>query len=284
MFRIPLNSLSVSPPQAPQTSPNERVNIYLGDGGTPQKNDFMSLLGSYVHRVSNSTKDLQKYPIVFASEAAYNKFQTYREKTIQEYGIIRPQKTGLSDDDVGSHFIYALQNVSAYHASNFQFKDNQKIYVHGHGGAGKNSLQVDNLKLNMSEVVKALSDMGVPKTVKDIRLTSCYSADTKPINNIKAPDLGTYSKSFIKKSTFLGIPINEETVKAPAAHLLEALNDAGYNNVTVTGYHGAGMYYNGSNFPEHSLRSTVTPSALTYKPEDTVKRSTVSEKFISEID
>ncbi|ETT01149.1 hypothetical protein M5X66_17940 (plasmid) [Providencia sp. PROV188] len=282
MFRIPLNSPSVIPSQTSQA--NERVNIYLGDGGTPQKNDFMSLLGSYVHRVSNSTKDLKKYPIVFASEAAHSKFQLYKEKTIQEYGIIRPHKTGRSDDDVGSHFIYALQNVSTYHASNFQFNDNQKIYVHGHGGAGKNSLQVDHLKLTMNEVVKTLSDMGVPKTVKDIRLTSCYSADTKPINNIKDPDLKTYSESFIKKSTFLGIAINEETVKAPAAHLLDALNDAGYNNVTVTGYHGAGMYYNGNNFPEHSLRSTVTPSAPTYKPEDTVKRSTVSEKFISEID
>lgn len=245
----------------------------------------MYLLGSYVHRVSNSTKDLKKYPIVFASEAAHNKFQAYREKTIQEYGIIRPQKTEWSDDDVSSHFIYALQNVSTYHASNFQFNDNQKIYVHSHGGAGKNSLQVDHLKLTMSEVVKTLSDMGVPKTVKDIRLTSCYSADTKPINNIKDPDLKTYSESFIKKSTCLGIAINEATVKAPAAHLLDALNDAGYNNVTVTGYHGAGMYYNGNNVPEHSLRSTVTPSAPTYnKPEDTVKRSTVSEKFISEID
>ncbi|CAG9435233.1 TPA: hypothetical protein ACS727_003493 [Providencia alcalifaciens] len=126
--------------------------------------------------------------------------------------------------------------------------------------------------------------MDVPKTTTDIRLTSCYSADTKPIIDIKASDLSQYSEKLIKTSTLLGIQINKETVKAPAEHLLDALNDLGYTNVTVTGYHGTEMYFDGKRFPENSLRSTVTPSDPNYNPEDTVRRRDVSEKFISEID
>ena len=244
----------------------------------------MSLLGSYVKRVSNSSKDLQRYPIVFASETAHQKFQAYKAQMTQEFVIVRPQKTGPLDENVGSHVIYALQNVSTYYARDFEFNDKQKIYITGHGGAGKNALQVDNQKFNMQDVAKALVDMGVPKTTTDIRLTSCYSADTKPITDIKASDLSQYSEKFITTTTLLGIQINKETVKAPAEHLLDALNDVGYNNVTVTGYHGAGIYFDGKRFPENSLRSTVTPSTPNYNPEDTVRRREVSEKFISEID
>lgn len=239
MFRIPTNTTSVtSLLQAPQQ--NERVNIYLGDGGTPEKNDFMSLLGSYVHRVANTSKDLQKYPIVFASETALTKFQQYKAQMTQQFGTVQRQKTGISDDNVGCHLIYALQNVTTFHASDFTFNDKQKIYIHGHGGAGINSLHIDTQKLSMPEVAKAISDMGVPKTTKDIRLTSCYSADTKPITNIKADDLSTYSESHTQTSSFFGITVSQKTIQAPAKYLLDALNDEGYKDVTVTGYHGAG--------------------------------------------
>lgn len=64
----------------------------------------MSLLGNYVKRVSNASKDLQKYPIVFACDTVHQKFQAYKTKMTQEFGIVSPQKTGPLDENVGSPY------------------------------------------------------------------------------------------------------------------------------------------------------------------------------------
>ncbi|WP_232487772.1 hypothetical protein, partial [Burkholderia ubonensis] len=48
---------------------------------------------------------------------------------------------------------------------------------------------------------------------------------------------------------------------------------------TITGYHGAGVYWNGKEFPKSALRNANSPSSVNYNPEDMVRRSTVSAKF-----
>ncbi|MGC3030560.1 hypothetical protein ACPUER_36605 [Burkholderia sp. DN3021] len=264
----------------------QKVTIYFGNGGSaPIKTDLMSAIGSYVHRVVNPNKSIDDYPLVFSDKSGLETFNRFREKFPIASSSERPKLTGRLSDDLGAHFGYAIRNVRAVMAEDFEFSPDQKIYVTGHGTAGTDVMQVDDKFFTMKDVSRELASIGVPKNIRDVRLTSCNSADSRKMPAVKDENLSDYSKQFLEKSTLFGLFGSERVRKAPAEYLLDEMSKAGFDEVTVTGYHGAGIYCNGKEFPQSSLRNANAPTNIGYNPEDTVRRSTVSVKFVAnEID
>ncbi|MDE1716443.1 hypothetical protein PWG14_28650 [Chromobacterium amazonense] len=272
--------------QFANVQPRQSVMLYLGDGGEPTtgKTDLLSALGQYVHRVANTNKDLSNYPLVFTEEAGLNKFHAIRNEKKDYQHFKRGLKTGDVDVDTGMQFMLAINTVRAEKAGDFNFTSDQKIYIHAHGSAGLAKLASDGRLFTMQEVAKKLEDIGVPKDLRDIRLISCDSADARPVPDLKAENLSTYGSEFVEQSQFLGFTWNKHIYKAPAQHLAEELAELGYKQVTVTGYHGKGIVTAGDSFPETSLRNPKVPSDPDFDPKATVRRSTVSQQFRSEID
>lgn len=275
------------------TSPQPRVTLYLGDGsGLSLKNtaqpltnkerfqalastDIFNTLSTYIHRVANSNKDLASYPLVFTQRSGLDAFNTLREKCTDARHDTRPKPSGDRSQDLGQSFLHALRTVRAFHADEFAFAPGQKIYIDGHGAPGVSGIVADGKVFSMHDVATTLKTVGVPKDIRDVRLTSCHSADVIAPHGQRAPDLSVYSR-----------PIAEgDTVRqAPAEHLSDALAEAGFNRVVVTGYHGLGMPSDGERFPMHSVRNITTPKTPGHDPNATVRRSTVAQRFSSEVD
>ncbi|WP_157379841.1 hypothetical protein [Burkholderia ubonensis] len=269
--------LQVSDASAPATqrfdtgNSSQKVTLYFGNGGSsPDKTDLMSAIGSYVHRATNSTKKFVNYPLVFSDKSGMETFNKLRDEFLASSPIDRPTLTGRANHDVGIHFVYALRNVRAVMADEFEFSPSQKIYIVGHGSAGSDEIRVDDKILTMKDVSQELERIGVPKNIRDVRLTSCYSADSRKISTLKDENLSDYSEKYTEDGSVR---------KAPAEHLLDEMDEAGFDEVTITGYHGAGVYWNGKEFPKSALRNANSPSSVNYNPEDMVRRSTVSAKF-----
>ncbi|WP_143136225.1 hypothetical protein [Burkholderia ubonensis] len=269
--------LQVSDASAPATrrfdneNSAQKVTLYFGNGGqSPDKTDLMSAIGAYVHRVANSNKNLDNYPLVFSDKSGMDAFNKLRDQFLANSPVERPRLTGRANHDIGSHFAYALRNVRAVMADEFEFSPNQKIYIVGHGSAGSDEIGVDDKILTMKDVSQELERIGVPKNIRDVRLTSCSSADSRKISTLKGENLSYYSEKFSE---------NGYVRKAPAEHLLNEMSKAEFDEVTITGYHGAGVYWDGKEFPKSALRNANSPSSASYNPEDMVKRSTVSVKF-----
>lgn len=262
---------------------HHRVTLYLGNGkdAVHLKSDLMSALGGYVHRVANSAKDLDNYPLVFTDKTGLQNFLAMRNAYTSKSNDSKPVMTGNVDTDVGLHVCYTLRNVRAMGAHEFTFSPEQTIDIVGHGATGLDRIVVDNKVFTMKDIGRIFSDIGVPRDIRDVRLTCCHSADATTVPDIKEPGLTIYSRPVAEKSSFMGIPYGNIVRMAPAEHLVDALAECNFNRVTVTGYHGAGVYYNGLHFPEHNIRNTKTPSEPGYDPSATVRRSTVAERFTS---
>lgn len=268
------------------TSPQLRVTLYLGDAtkSSLQKTDLMSALGGYVRHVANASKNLEHYPLVFANKAGLENFRSMREAMTAQHHESRPLKTGNVDTDTGACFLHALRTVRAFDATQFRFSPEQRLYIVGHGGAGLDRIAVDGKVFSMRDVATTLKTVGVPKDIRDVRLTSCHSADVSVPPDLQTPDLGTYSRPIVEKTRFIGITVGETVRWAPAEHLSDALAEAGFNQAVVTGYHGAGIHFDGLRFPEHALRNPHVPTAPGYDANAAVRRSTVAQRFSSEVD
>ncbi|WP_157380736.1 hypothetical protein [Burkholderia ubonensis] len=269
--------LQVSDTSAPATrrfdngNSAHKVTLYFGNGGpSPDKTDLMSAIGAYVHRAANSNKNLDNYPLIFSDKYGMETFNKLRDQFLAYSPAERPMLTGRANHDVGIYFAYALRNVRAVMAGEFEFSPNQKIYIVGHGSASSDKIRVDDKILTMKDVSQELEKIGVPKNIRDVRLTSCYSADSRKISTLKGENLSDFCEKFEE---------NGCVRKAPAKHLLDEMGKAEFDEVTITGYHGAGVYWDGKEFPKSSLRNANSPSSASYNPEDMVKRSTVSVKF-----
>lgn len=266
----------------PTSNQHERVTLYLGIPAKDKivETDLLSAFGGYLHRIGE--KDLAQYPLVFSSREGFDQFCKIREQ-IPNISDTPPPR-GSNDESVGRAFVYALHHVPVYCADDFDFKSNQKIYITGHGTSGSGQLQIDGKMFSMNEVAQNLHKIGVSKDIRDIRLTSCDSADAKSVNNLKESDLNKYSSSYNEKVTLLGFTLSEKNTMAPAQHLAYALHENGFNHATVTGYHGKGIYTSKNNYPEHFLRNPNLPTDSEFKHDNTVRRSEVKEKFTSDID
>ncbi|WP_163835287.1 hypothetical protein [Spartinivicinus ruber] len=122
--------------------------------------------------------------------------------------------------------------------------DDTKIYVQGHGEAASDLISTKNpgSAIDTSDLASRLKNGGLPLDYKDIRITSCWSADICQLT------------SFDKAST--GMPSYAEfsdSLKPLAKSVSDAFKHKGFNQLKVTGYHGAGVV-NSYEYGRHMLR------------------------------
>ncbi|EFA4879916.1 OspB [Escherichia coli] len=233
--------------------------LFLGKEGVGE--DALNIIGQQIPRVLTSKK---MYDIVF-----YNRFSM--EDFASKLKAMLPKQTittiASNDSAVTVAAMIALQTTTLKTIEETDFSQYKKIYILGHGNAGGHSLKFGPELLSVDEVISRLVDGNVLK-VKDIRLTSCSSADKEKICSFTDDKTqegdGLLSKimSFLKgnKISFLD-------------KFIESLEDKGYDNIRVSGYHGMGAFYAGKSLPFTHLRSITLPP----DPEQTVKRSTQRE-------
>lgn len=233
--------------------------LFLGKEGVGE--DALNIIGQQIPRVLTSKK---MYDIVF-----YNRFSM--EDFASKLKAMLPKQTittiASNDSAVAVAAMIALQTTTLKTIEETDFSQYKKIYILGHGNAGVHSLKFGPELLSVDEVISRLVDGNVLK-VKDIRLTSCSSADKEKICSFTDDKTqegdGLLSKimSFLKgnKISFLD-------------KFIESLEDKGYDNIKVSGYHGMGAFYTGKSLPFTHLRSITLPP----DPEQTVKRSTQRE-------
>lgn len=140
----------------------------------------------------------------------------------------------------------------------------RKIYLLGDGTAGRPVLKCGDEFLSPTNIVNRLVEHNLHE-VEDIRLISCHSANiTKPQD---------FSPEEIEKSTKTSSGWLASALFGPkrslAEHVYAEFESRGIS-VSVSGYHGTGVFY----VPEHGkptthLRSTTVPAT----PEHTVRRS-----------
>lgn len=125
---------------------------------------------------------------------------------------------------------------------------NDKLYIIGHGGPGMNILAADQQclqgKATAADVAGQLASGGLDKAFSDIRVTACYSADTRAPSSFAPRHLAQAAKPNTERSGFLGL-FGTKTVKAEpfAQTLSNELKKAGFAQPNVAGYHGAGVTF-----------------------------------------
>lgn len=267
------------------------VAIYCGDGNTASGQvcpDMLSLINRNIHRVAK--KNLADYPTVFTEEKGLSAFLKYRTRMygrpvdITSADLLNMAKGGYIRPVREEYYIGAMLAMPVFLARDFKFSADEKLYITGHGSAGRSALVVDQAVLSMDNVVEKLIKAGVPKNTKDIRMESCHSASAKRALDLEDGCLDRYSQAFIERHNVFGFSLGSTKREAPAKYLLDALRGQGFDEVVVTGYHGAGVYDDGESFPRSALRNASTSTSPDFDKTAAVRRSTVAHRFTSEVD
>ncbi|HID7510876.1 TPA: hypothetical protein ACXHW4_004824 [Enterobacter hormaechei] len=265
-----IKSIGMSSTAILSTTSKPGLILVFGEQEINDKNTIYSLLGQQVPRIF-SNKAL--YPALFLHESAKIDF----EKSIQPISQIgKYEKLGSADADeaVGSAVGLVAKEQKNLTMIDINLNDFKKVYIHGHGAAGKDLICSGSSVLTAKELVDSLEKNGILNKIKDIRLTSCDSADKSPVESLTKEGIdkanntpGVLSRLFYgKKESFLEKVANE-------------IWGRGYHNIEVSGYHGKGVFYNGE-IPMTHLRSTTIPAV------DVVKREIVRKTLTleSEVD
>ncbi|AVG16467.1 hypothetical protein CFN79_11735 [Chromobacterium vaccinii] len=126
--------------------------------------------------------------------------------------------------------------------------NDDKLYIIGHGGPGMNILAADQQclqgKATAADVAGQLASGGLDKAFSDIRVTACYSADTRKPSSFAPQHLAQTAKPDTERNGFLGL-FGPKTVKAEpfAQTLSNEMKKAGFSQPNVAGYHGAGVTF-----------------------------------------
>jgi len=134
-----------------------------------------------------------------------------------------------------------------------------KLYVVGHGGAGRDVLaetQEGKKTITVDKLVEQFVKGGLSLDFDDVRIIGCYSADSVVINTFDEAELARAVKG------------QRGGRGAFAALVSDAFKKRNYINMVVTGYHGLGWSYPG----EHHERRVT-------KESSPVRRSTVRHRF-----
>ncbi|WP_342320669.1 hypothetical protein AAEY27_11600 [Kosakonia sp. BYX6] len=129
-----------------------------------------------------------------------------------------------------------------------------KLYIIGHGGPGVDILAADqDMQRGMvtaEQIAKALSVGGLDPHYRDIRVRACYSADAQHPENFSMAELEKSAKPF---GGILGFGKNKK--KPFAQSLKEELVKNGFPDISVSGYHGAGVTYSKEDWHARRLRN-----------------------------
>ena len=128
-----------------------------------------------------------------------------------------------------------------------------KLYILGHGGAGRDLLAADEEMtlghMSAKTLVKQLERGGLPKKFEDIRITACYSADSIKPTSFSSEELDQTSGALGTKAGILrGLFNPPKDITPLAMSISKELNRLGYKNTRVTGYHGAGVTFSQSDY------------------------------------
>lgn len=130
----------------------------------------------------------------------------------------------------------------------FLTAERDKLYILGHGGAGMDLLAADEAMAQGHITAKALASQlktaGLPKTFRDLRITACYSADSSKPTSFSPEELDETSGTTSRKRSMIKKLFTAPKNIAPFAQSLSMeLKRLGYENIQITGYHGAGVTF-----------------------------------------
>lgn len=267
------NSLDFSVHPTPSIIPINKVEnanraslLFLGKEGVGE--DALHIIGQQIPRVCTSKK---LHDIIFLNRSSMEDFSSKLKKMLPTQII-----TTITNNDsaIAVAAMIAIQKTTLKTIEETDFSQYKKIYILGHGSAGAHSLKFGPELLSVDEVVSRLIEGSVLK-VKDIRLTSCGSADKEKICSFTNYN-SSHSDGWMNKIMKL---FKEDRVSF-LDKFTSALEDKGYDNIKISGYHGAGVFYTGTSLPFNHLRSITIPA----DPEHTVRRSTQREIKITSVE
>ncbi|WP_157683054.1 cycle-inhibiting factor, partial [Burkholderia ubonensis] len=149
--------------------------------------------------------------------------------------------------------------------------EHNKMYIIGHGAPGVDVLAADQAgtqgKVTAADVAQQLANGGLPRDFRDIRVTACYSADTREPTSFDLPDLQRAAQAELGPTGVSRQPF--------AQSLSNELFKAGYVAAEVTGYHGAGVV-----FGEWDYRVRVLIDELDNRLSPDFRASTVKQVFL----
>ncbi|PIJ48047.1 hypothetical protein BL250_17745 [Erwinia sp. OLTSP20] len=170
--------------------------------------------------------------------------------------------SGLTSTARLSQELLVLKNVTFISGSlSTLLSTNDKLYILGHGGPGINVLAANQYMTRGHISAKALAEQlkncGLPAAFRDVRITACYSADRIKPRSFAADELASSAGISDKKGLLnrLRALIGQPPVQnQPFAQLLgRELNLLGYQQIQVSGYHGAGVTFSRSPYNSRRL-------------------------------
>lgn len=254
--------------------------------------------------LSRSAKGQALYPMIARNDQEQELLEEFRQEKIGELGQKYKNISGIVDslrnksnlpldDKLAKLFgeaesalkilerqdevlrrIEIRSNEAGQELSRLQ-PNHDKLYIIGHGGAGMNMLAADpecrEGRVTGKDVARQLADGGLDKAFVDIRISACYSADSRRPMSFHRQDLERAAEPDTKRGGLLGVfGTRVVTREAFAQTLSNELNRVGFTQASVVGYHGAGVVYSNGDHQMQCLPDT--------KHED-IRSSTVRQHF-----
>lgn len=251
----------------------ESLGLMLIIGNQGVSKDSLHILGQQVPRIMNG-KD--PYIAAFIDDSAKNSFNESIEcyKKICQSELSSENYSSLDKD---GKLAYALNQTAKKQINSslrdVNLSDFSKLYILGHGGAGVDFIKSGDKTFNVKEIVDTLEENNILNKIKDLRVTSCKSADKTSPKSMSPEDIIEANS----KTSFLSDIIFGKNMSLVEL-ISEEVWDRGYTDISVSGYHGNGVFYNGKDLPFSHLRSSTIPAS------DTIKRKEVRVTLRSDLD
>lgn len=254
------NTLGILGKRTIETTPEKKgLLVFLGEKSVGQQT--LNIIGQNICRAITG-KPL--YDLLFLKKDTRDDFQEKKMEYI--YPDINKEHLKSSDQDVAvtaaAHIVITEMNVLL--PENLTPGDYRKIYIPGIGLSGLPVLQCGDEMLSPSNIVNRLHENNLHK-IKDIRLTSCHSADIYANKDFSPEEI---KKALTPNSGWLARAIFGEQCSL-ATKVYKEFECRGID-VSVSGYNGKGVFYvREHGKPTTHLRSTTVPAT----PDHTVRRS-----------
>ncbi|HGZ6746076.1 TPA: OspB protein [Vibrio parahaemolyticus] len=255
-----------------ESMPKKTKSLMLVLGSSGFGKDRLNILGQQLPRV---LKRKEPYTAAFLNNNAKKCF----EESIKDIKRINIDNNHLMGPKVSSDLIVeALVSDAAKIQKNvvineLDLTEYTKVYVLGHGSAGVGVIKSGEQYFNVEDIVNLLEKNGILSTIKDIRFVSCQSADKRAPVSMSDKDIqeANCDKGMLHRAIF-------GTGKSLIDLISSEIWSRGYSDISVSGYHGNGVFYDGKNIPLEHIRSSTIPAS------DIVKRKDVRETLYSEVD
>ncbi|WP_188009296.1 OspB protein [Grimontia hollisae] len=231
--------------------------------------DAIGITGQQVPRV---VTDKPVRDIIFLNKEAFDGY----EKTCKK---LREMELSLQDKSF-NNALSAILKYSALKQKALLIEDAdissyRKLYISGHGNAGVGCLGSGSQLFSVPEIVDALQTSGILEQIKDIRLTSCGSADKRKPTSFSKEHIENARK---ESGTLEKILSGEK--HSLAEHVSQEIWSRGFTDVHVSGYHGNGVFVSSKeeNLPQSHLRSLEIPAV------NIIRRSDVRVILTSQVD